>query len=106
LPSFFEGFGIALLEAMAMGKPVVASNVGGIPDLVSHGVNGFLVEPGNVEELTVALKRIVVDHKLAHKMGKAGHQRITEEFDASVMARSIEKEYRELLNCEALPYKI
>lgn len=97
LPSFFEGMGRVLLEAMAMEKPVVASRVGGIPDLVEHGINGFLVSPGNVEELTGALKKILGDKRLAVRMGKEGRKRVKEQFSADVMVHSIEKVYRELL---------
>ena len=97
LPSFFEGMGRVLLEAMAMEKPVVASRVGGIPDLVEHGINGFLVRPGNVEELTGALKKILGDKRLAGRMGKEGRKRVKEQFSADVMVQSIEKVYRDLL---------
>ena len=97
LPSFFEGMGRVLLEAMAMEKPVVASRVGGIPDLLEHGINGLLVRPGNVEELTEALKKILTDKRLAESMGKQGRKRIKEQFSADVMAQSIQKLYRELL---------
>lgn len=97
LPSFFEGMGRVLLEAMAMEKPVVASRVGGIPDLVEHGINGFLVRPGNVQELAGALKKILNDEGLARKMGVRGRKRIKEKFDADMMAKSIEKVYQELL---------
>jgi len=97
LPSFFEGMGRALLEAMAMAKPVVASRVGGIPDIVYDGINGFLVTPGNVEELAVAIEKLLLNKDLAVQMGKAGRQHIGREFSADFMAQSIEKVYRELL---------
>ncbi|MGD2126413.1 MAG: glycosyltransferase family 4 protein [Desulfobacteraceae bacterium] len=98
LPSFFEGMGRVLLEAMAMEKPVVASAVGGIPDLVVHGVNGFLVSPGNVGELKEAIIKTLRDKKLARKLGKEGRKKITEQFSADMMVRSIDKVYRELLS--------
>lgn len=98
LPSFFEGMGRVLLEAMAMEKPVVASRVGGIPDLVEDGVNGFLVSPGDVKDLVNTLKKTISDRKLARKMGKEGRKRMSEQFNADVMVRSIEKVYRECLN--------
>jgi glycosyltransferase involved in cell wall biosynthesis len=97
LPSFFEGMGRVLLEAMAMAKPVVASSVGGIPDLVHHGKNGLLVTPGSVSELKSGLLTLIRDKDLAKEMGKEGRKRISEEFSASRMAQSIEKLYRELL---------
>jgi len=97
LPSFFEGMGRVLLEAMAMEKPVVASNVGGIPDIVDDGINGFLVTPGNVEELTVAIEKLLQNKDLAVQMGKAGREHLGREFSADFMVQSIEKVYRELL---------
>ncbi len=97
LPSFFEGMGRVLLEAMAMEKPVVASCVGGIPDLVEHGVNGYLVRPGNVKELADALEKILNDERLARKMGREGRKRIKEQFSSDVMVHSIEEVYCELL---------
>jgi glycosyltransferase involved in cell wall biosynthesis len=97
LPSFFEGMGRVLLEAMSMEKPVVASRVGGIPDLVEHGVNGLLVSPGNVKELADALRRILNDRDLALRMGKEGRKRVQEQFGAGAMVESIEKVYREVL---------
>lgn len=97
LPSFFEGMGRVLLEAMAMEKPVVASNVGGIPDLVKHQFNGLLVKPGNVAELTNALERILSDKVLSSKMGKEGRKRIQEQFSSDIMIQSIDKVYQELL---------
>ena len=98
LPSLFEGMGRVLLEAMAMGKPVVASRVGGIPDLVEHGVNGFLVSPGSVEDLKEALLKILNNPSLARKMGQAGRERIKSEFDALAMVDAIERVYRHLLS--------
>ena len=97
LPSFFEGMGRVLLEAMAMEKPVVASHVGGIPDLVKHQVNGLLVKPGDVAELTNALEQILSDSVLSSKMGKEGRKRIQEQFSSDIMVQSIDKVYQELL---------
>jgi glycosyltransferase involved in cell wall biosynthesis len=97
LPSLFEGMGRVLLEAMAMEKPVVASRVGGIPDLVGHGSNGYLVSPGSVRELERALLAILNDPVLARSMGMEGRKRITSRFSAAGMVDSIERLYRELL---------
>lgn len=97
LPSFFEGMGRVILEAMAMGKPVVASRVGGIPDLIDQGVNGLLVPPGDVKELADALEKVLNDKGFARKMGREGRKRIKGQFSAHVMVQSIEQLYRELL---------
>jgi glycosyltransferase involved in cell wall biosynthesis len=102
LPSFFEGMGRVLLEAMAMGKPVVASSVGGIPDLVHHGKTGLLVTPGSVSELKSGLITLIRNKALAKQMGEEGRKRISEEFSAGRMAQSIEKLYRELLQTKGI----
>jgi glycosyltransferase involved in cell wall biosynthesis len=97
LPSYFEGMGRVLLEAMAMEKPVVGTRVGGIPDLVEQGLNGYLVSPGNGKELASAILKILNDKDLALKMGQAGRKKMTDRFSAESMVRSIEEVYSELL---------
>jgi glycosyltransferase involved in cell wall biosynthesis len=97
LPSFFEGMGRVLLEAMAMEKPVVASRVGGIPDIVEDGVNGFLVTPGHVNELEQATLRLLRDKSLAKEMGIRGRKKITERYSVATMVRSIHEVYCENL---------
>jgi glycosyltransferase involved in cell wall biosynthesis len=97
LPSYFEGMGRVLLEAMAMEKPVVGTAVGGIPDLIEQGSNGCLVSPGNEKELASALLKILNDKDLAARMGQAGRKKMTDRFSAESMVRSIEKVYSELL---------
>jgi len=72
LPSLFEPFGIVLLEAMAAGLPVVASRVGGIPEVVEDGRTGFLVPPGDPEALAQALERLFSDRELRRDMGREG----------------------------------
>ena len=77
--------------------PVVASRVGGIPDLVKHQLNGLLVKPGDVAELANALEQILCDNVLSSKMGKEGRKRIQEQFSSDIMVQSIDKVYQELL---------
>src|SRR3712207_6333178 len=71
-PSHREGFGVACLEAMAHGRPVVAGAVGGLLDLVVPGETGILVAPGNVPALRAALERLLTDPDLRRRMGEAG----------------------------------
>jgi glycosyltransferase involved in cell wall biosynthesis len=97
LPSYFEGMGRVLLEAMAMEKPVVASRVGGIPDLVKDGVNGYLIQPGDIKGFADALKKLLNDKGLANIMGKDGRKGITDKFSADAMVRSINELYIECL---------
>jgi len=72
LPSLNEGMGRVLVEAMAAGRPIVASKVGGIPDLVKDGQNGFLVKPGDVIGLSSAIKKLLDDKKMREEMGRKG----------------------------------
>ena len=68
LPSYWESFPAVILEAMACGAPVIASNVAGIPYAVSDGVNGFLFEPGNINQLSEKILKILLNKKLLKKM--------------------------------------
>jgi len=78
LPSLTEGSSNALLEAMAMAKPIVATNVGGNRDVVLHGVNGILVEPANVQELSLAIIYLLSKPEEAQKLGRNAHQYVLE----------------------------
>jgi glycosyltransferase involved in cell wall biosynthesis len=77
-PSYREGLPLCVLEAMAHGKPVVASAVGGIPELVEDGVTGFLVEPGDVAGLRTAVERLLADPMLRRRLGRAARARVAE----------------------------
>src|ERR671937_549308 len=77
-PSYREGLPLCVLEAMAYGKPVVASAVGGIPELVEDGVTGFLVEPGDVAGLRQAIERLLADPALRRRLGRAARARVGE----------------------------
>lgn len=80
LPSREEPFGIVLIEAMACKKPVVASDVGGIPEVVEHERTGILVEPENPQALTEGLRRLLKDSDLKNKLADNGHRRVMERF--------------------------
>jgi len=96
LPSLNEGMGRVLVEAMALGKPIVASRIGGIPDLVTHGKNGFLVPPKDPEELAKYIQILIEDREKREKMGLSG-KKIAMHFSAENMVEKIEKLYKELL---------
>ncbi|MCK4646185.1 MAG: glycosyltransferase family 4 protein [Candidatus Aminicenantes bacterium] len=96
LPSLNEGMGRVLVEAMALGKPIVASNIGGIPDLVSHGKNGFLVPPKDPRELANCIQILIEDEEKKAKMGKAGKE-IVENFTKEKMVEKIAELYKELM---------
>lgn len=98
LPSLEEGFPNAILEAMAAGKPVVATNVGGIPEAVIHGKTGLLVPPKDPQALADAIIQLLCDPKLAEEMGKAGRERVTKEFGLDRMVKEMEGLYEELIS--------
>ena len=80
LPSLSEGLGRVLIEAEALGKPVIGSNVGGIPDLIKDGKNGFLFEPKNSDNLAQKLRTLLKDKNLAMEMGKKGREFVQNKF--------------------------
>jgi glycosyltransferase involved in cell wall biosynthesis len=80
VPSHREGFGVACAEAMASARPVVASAVGGLLDLVADGETGLLVPPRDVTALRSALERLLADGELRRRMGEAGRERVRERF--------------------------
>jgi glycosyltransferase involved in cell wall biosynthesis len=86
-PSHREGFGVACLEAMAHGRPVVASAVGGLLDLVVDGETGIHVPPGDVPALRAALERLLGDRELRRRMGEAGRRRAAEGFSWDAVTR-------------------
>jgi len=96
LPSLNEGMGRVLVEAMALGKSIVASNVGGIPDLVIHGKNGFLVPPKNPKELAKYIQVLLEDKDKREKMGLAGKE-IASNFTSERMVEKIANLYKKLL---------
>ena len=95
LPSLNEGMGRVLVEAMAAGKPIVASNVGGIPDLVKHNINGLLVPPGDEKALASGIKQLITDPKKSRLMGRRGRQ-LCHQFSIETMVDKIHKLYNEL----------
>jgi glycosyltransferase involved in cell wall biosynthesis len=84
VPSYDEGLPRAVLEAMAMRLPVVASSVGGIPEAIEDQRSGLLVPAGDDEALATALERVLDDPTLASRLGRAGRRRVVDEFDARV----------------------
>ncbi|MGE5673607.1 MAG: glycosyltransferase family 4 protein [Mycobacterium leprae] len=92
-----EGLGLVLLEAMAAGRPVVATRVGGVPEVVADGETGILVEPENPEALAGAMKRLLSDPGLAARMSEAGRRRVEQQFSSRRMAEQTAALYRELV---------
>ncbi len=92
-----EGLGVALIEAMAVGLPVIGTSIGGIPEVIQEGVNGFLVSPGSTEQLAEAIRMLVDDQALRTGMGIRGRQVYEEKFTMSKMTELVETMYDELL---------
>jgi len=80
LPSREEPFGIVLIEAMACKKPIVATRVGGIPEIVEHGKNGILVEPDNPSALTAGIRTVLANPELQQRFAEHGHAIVSERF--------------------------
>lgn len=97
LPSHYEAFGLVLAEAMAVGCPVVASCVGGIPEIVQDGKNGLLFTPGNVESLTETLVEMIKDGALRHRIICKGRRVSHERFHPSIVAQDVQKYYEKIV---------
>jgi len=95
LPSYREAQGLALLEAMALRRPVVATNVGGVPEMVEDGVTGLLVPPRDPVALGAAIARLLTDHPLADMLARAGHDFVHANFSLDEMVRAISAIYED-----------
>jgi glycosyltransferase involved in cell wall biosynthesis len=97
MPSLFEGLGVAALEAMAAGKPVIASRVGGLAESVVDDLTGLLVRPGDDVELAEAIEKLHCEPARAVALGRAGRERVQQQFSLERMALGNEAYYYELL---------
>ncbi len=98
LSSAHESFPLALLESMAAARPVVATNVGGVPEMLVDGLTGFLVPPGAPDQLAEAMLRVLRDPELGRKLGEEGRKRVEEEFTVEHMVSRTESLLLELVN--------
>lgn len=92
-----ETFGVAVLEASACEKPVIASHVGGLPEVVQDGATGFLVPPGDADALAEKLEMLMKDAELRHRMGKAGREFVRKNYDWNESAKIMEELYLSLV---------
>jgi glycosyltransferase involved in cell wall biosynthesis len=97
LPSLKEGMPMTILEAMAAGKPVVCTAVGEIPNVVNTGMEGILIRPGSVAELSNALAQLLGDADLRERMGKMGREKVHRYFSADAMAASYVAMYNQVV---------
>jgi glycosyltransferase involved in cell wall biosynthesis len=95
LPSYREALGLTILEAMALSRPVIASDVGGIPEMIEDGVTGLLVPPRDPQALAAAIVRLLRDHPLADTLARAGHDLVHERFCIERMVSAVEEIYDE-----------
>jgi len=96
LSSYLEGMGTSILDAMASHLPVVATEAGGIPEVVSHEKTGLLVPPKNPEALAQAIFRLYKDRKLAYSFGENGYKVVHEKYSSRAMAKKVIKEYEKI----------
>jgi len=103
LPSVSEGLGLSLLEAMALGKPVIATEVGGIPEVVKNGKNGLLVPPRDEEALAMAILKILSSRDFGLRLGQVAKDTVYEKFSAQSMALQTAKLYDDILPLNGEP---
>ena len=101
--SDFEGSPLSMMEFMEAARPIVATRVGGVPDLIDDGVHGRLVRAGDVEGLREALRELLRDREAARRMGERAQERRRREFDIDVMVRRLEALYERLTQGRGVP---
>lgn len=97
LPTYFEGQPVSVLEAMAHGCAVVASETGGIPQMISHGETGILVRPGDVQSLREGMERALEDPELCRRLGENARRRAEQEFSMEQNMERLLQIYRKVL---------
>lgn len=97
LPTYHEALPLSILEAMAVGLPVVSTPVAGIPDAVEDGVNGFLIEPGDIVALANRIILLLQNDKLRIEMGRNNIKKVKEKFDIDLIIKKVLQEYKSLL---------
>jgi len=96
LPSYNEGLPISLLEAMSWGVPVISTTVGGIPELIRDGTDGYLIEAGDVPALARRLAELAGDPDLRRRMGRAGREQVAESFSREAVLPRLEQLYADI----------
>jgi glycosyltransferase involved in cell wall biosynthesis len=102
LPSVNEGTPVSAIESLASGTAVVANRVGGVPDVVRDGVDGFLVEPGDIDAAAARLAELAVDPALRTRLGASGRTRALERYSVARLVDDVDRLYRSLLAAKGL----
>ena len=103
LPSANEGTPVVAIEALAASRPVVATRVGGVPDVVTEGEDGFLVEVGDIDGLASSLERLALDPELRRRLGERGRELVVPRYRVERLVDDVDALYRELLTQQGLP---
>jgi glycosyltransferase involved in cell wall biosynthesis len=97
LPSLSEGLPLSVLEAMAAGKPVIATNVGGVSEVVQDQRTGFVVPPKDPETMANRILQVMADQAMAERLGRAGREKVERDFSLDTMTQQYEALYEEAL---------
>ncbi len=98
LSSDYEGNPLSVMEAMASGLPIVSTAAGGVPDLLEHGREGLIVQPGDVQGLSLSMTSLLRNRELRQALGRAAARRARERFDVSTMVQAHEALYESLVD--------
>jgi glycosyltransferase involved in cell wall biosynthesis len=97
LPSYNEGLPYVVIEAMASGLSVIASSVGGIPEAIRHGENGYIIEPGDSQSLARYILSLAADREFREAMGEHNRQRAVEHYSSDVALGQLERAFDEVM---------
>ncbi|SDQ14862.1 glycosyltransferase [Virgibacillus salinus] len=104
-PSMIESFGVAVIEASACGKPVIVSNVGGLPEVVDHTVTGFVFENKNIDELSDYLYKLILDESLRNKMGENGIAKVERLYNWEENVKDMYSIYKKIISYSGENYE-
>lgn len=97
VPSYYEGLGLCVLESLSMKVPVIGTNVSGITEILTDGINGLLIPARSSKKLASAIDRLITNPELSRKLVANGRKMVLKKFDSRVMARKLEKHYSQLI---------
>lgn len=98
LPSYNEGLPMSILEAASYGLPIISTPVGGIPEVVEDGLNGFLINPGDIETIVKRILTLIGSPELRNRMGQYAYNKMKNKFDVNIIVKQLDNIYKELLD--------